>query len=1264
MEVASHTRELQPSPTSIHDNNKPQQRDSYYGDRGRETATQEQSAGGNNTQTATHYRGPLSGIRWRVLRVGRRINAAKRLVILRGYARSESSGNLQPVQIRAMVDTGAQVDIISPELVARMGGSVTTGHFGVAVEAFGRETALTQQARGVQLRFPGTNPRSLLAQDFAATWDFIVAPCERSAEYDILLGTRFIRRFRLNLSFQEPCVLRMTAADGGEVMVTEDVEPYAEEHIEQECAEPPEMCNDSCEMGATAHRRELPRRRPPTQTQRRAMRRDWRESEELRIQLAELAAQDSSTRDLVMSMQELEQLCDSSAPGSVRLYAMQPRGWISADNQSRPEPMTEASDSRSAQDQPHLRVATAAEASAGSDGSHLPAHERQQAERITHKLLREFADVFPADLPAGVPPARDSEPFRIELKEGTKPFGRYGPRMTEENTREAGEIIRQLLDKGFIRPSRSPWGSPMFLVDKPDGSKRMVIDYRALNAATTRNRYPLPRIDELFDQLLDARYFTKLDLRSGYWQIRVAAEDVAKTAFTSRHGHFEWLVLPMGLTNAPAEFMALMETTFRAELNQFVLVFLDDILIYSRTMEEHEQQLRVVLQRLRDKKLYAKLSKCEFFRQEVEFLGHYVGRAGVRMVEGKVAAVERWPTPTTQKQVEQFLGLAGYYRRFIADFSRIAAPLCELCGTLQKGATQRRPPRKPFEWGEQQQHAFQQLKHAVTSAPCLAIADSQREFIVHTDASGYATGAVLMQRFDQGLRPIAFLSKKMSKAERNYPVHEQELLAILNALKAWRHYLGGRPFTVLTDHQSLQYVGTSAMATPRQVRWAAWLSEFDFTIRYTRGDTHVAADALSRGAAGGKADDALGGEALETVSAIEQRGAPQEQLLVTAINELAPLPVRIRSAAAADAAYQALLQLSSQTLKSRRLTRSGGLLYRSNGVADAEQLLVPESAQLRTWLLSSAHDTLLGGHRSAAATAAWLQERVWWPSITADTQSYVRGCELCQRNKPDQRGRQGLPLSIDTPQQAWEVICMDFIGPLPRTARGHDAIFVVVDKLTRWVYYIPTRTTATAQEVFALLDRFVLANHDTPRQIISDRDTRFTSHFWEDMWAGMSTQLKRSTSFHPQTDGTTERCNRTLIEQLRSHVDEHQADWDLLLPQLQRANNSSVCASTGFSPFEMNFGRCVRTELDSEIAKDVGAAAPARAPYPGAAQLAQRRAEVEKQARERITKAQQKQRDDAQRGVWVGDAEVWAIASQQHVVAWRDSAGGEMLALQ
>ena len=1283
------------------------------------------------TDQITESEAPQSqpGVRWRVSRVGRKLDAQRRLVIFRGYARADD-GRLKAQQIRAMLDTGAQAEIISPEMVRRLGGTVTEGRFGVAVEAFGNETQLTQQLRGVKLQFPGINPRSLLAQDFTAAWDFIVAPHGLSDRYDMLLGVRFMRRFGLSLNFQKSCSVRLTAADGRETLVMEEEDSGEEEEEEQiEFEAPPdEAASGQAVISAMISARQGVRRtqhgarwmKPLTQSQRRMIRREWRDGEEWRLQRAEDAMKDPSLRDTVMSMEQLEQLWVNSAPGSVKIFAIQAQGFVEASDQSQSgssasnKPSSKGGVRVGAIDVQRASGCSGSEFLSGESGSLLPPGERAHADRVVAELKREFNDVFPDELPAGVPPSRGAEPFRIDLKEGTKPFGRYGPRMTEENTLAAGKMIKELLDKGFIRPSRSPWGSPMFLVDKPDGGKRMVIDYRGLNASTTRNRYPLPRIDELFDQLRGARYFSKLDLRTGYWQIRVASEDVAKTAFTSRHGHFEWLVLPMGLTNAPAEFMALMENTFREELNKFVLVFLDDILVYSATLKEHELHLRTVLQRLREQKLYAKWSKCTFMRQEVEFLGHFVGRAGVRMVEGKVAAVQRWPTPTTQKEVEQFVGLAGFYRRFIADFSKIAAPLSELCGTLKHSvgpgrSARRAPPQKRFYWGEEQQRAFEALKHAVTSAPCLAIPDPQREFIVHTDSSGYATGAVLMQQFESGLRPIAFLSKKMTPAERRYPVHEQELLAILNALKAWRHYLGGRHFTVLTDHQSLQYVESSAMATPRQMRWAAWLSEFDFNIRYGRGKDNLVADALSRSATGkpesGVAADSESGDV--TVGAVQ--GGMEPRLLVNAINELAPLPVRVREAAQADGAYMTLLAESTAELKRRGMMRVRDLLYltkaedctsessqgssgnlnsssvsesvssrptrrsvswaaeaasdsdpqeNENSNRDSEdelqapaaaepaealvsrrvtigegQLVVPNDKQLRTWLLSSAHDTLLGGHHSADTTYAWLRERVWWSGMAVAAHKYVRGCDQCQRNKPDVRGKQGLPLSIATPKRAWEVICMDFIGPLPLTARGNDSVMVVIDKLTRWVYYIPMQRTCTSQDVFALLDRYVLANHDTPRQIISDRDSRFTSHFWESIWAGMRAALKRSTSFHPQTDGVTERANRTLIEQLRSHVDGHQSDWDLLLPQLQRANNSSVCVSTGFSPFEMNYGRRVRTELDAELEHD-GVAQPAVAAgaYPGAEELAARREAAELLARKRIEAAQKKQRADSQRG--------------------------------
>jgi hypothetical protein len=325
-------------------------------------------------------------------------------------------------------------------------------------------------------------------------------------------------------------------------------------------------------------------------------------------------------------------------------------------------------------------------------------------------------------------------------------------------------------------------------------------------------------------------------LRSGYHQIRIHPDDIPKTAFRTRYGHFEFLVLPFGLTNAPGTFMHLMHETFRQFLDDFVLVFLDDILIFSKTLEEHERHVQQVLGVLRKEKLYAKESKCELVKTEVEFLGHIVGRRGLSMVEEKVKAISEWPTPRNVSEVRSFLGTAGYYRQFIKGFSELATPLTMLTKDDVK-----------FEWGSKQQDAFTRLQSAVKEGPVLALPDPNLPFIVHTDASGFAVGAVLSQKqLDGSVRPLAFLSKKMLDAETRYPVHEQELLAIVHALKTWRHYLHGRKFTVLTDHHSLQHFKTQPMLSGRQTRWKDIIANFDFDIVYIEGKTNTVADALSR----------------------------------------------------------------------------------------------------------------------------------------------------------------------------------------------------------------------------------------------------------------------------------------------------------------------------------------------------------------------------------------------------------------------------------
>ncbi|GJY36065.1 putative reverse transcriptase domain-containing protein [Tanacetum coccineum] len=341
--------------------------------------------------------------------------------------------------------------------------------------------------------------------------------------------------------------------------------------------------------------------------------------------------------------------------------------------------------------------------------------------------------------------------------------------------------FKKLTDRGFIRPSTSPWGAPVLFVKKKDGSFRMCIDYRELNKLTIKNRYPLPRIDDLFDQLQGSSVYSKIDLRSGYHQLRVREEDIPKTAFRTRYGHYEFQVMPFGLTNAPAVFMDLMNRVCKPYLDKFVIVFIDDILIYSRNKEEHASHLRIILELLRKEKLYAKFSKCDFWIHIVQFLGHLIDNQGLHVDPAKIEAVKNWTSPATPTEVRQFLGLAGYYRRFIEGFSKIAKPLTKL---TQKN--------KSYIWGEEQESAFQLLKQKLCEAPILALPEGNDNFVVYCDASLQGLGAVLMQRE----KVIAYASRQLKPHEENYTTHDLELGAVIFALKIWRHYLYGTKCTL------------------------------------------------------------------------------------------------------------------------------------------------------------------------------------------------------------------------------------------------------------------------------------------------------------------------------------------------------------------------------------------------------------------------------------------------------------------------------------
>jgi hypothetical protein len=379
---------------------------------------------------------------------------------------------------------------------------------------------------------------------------------------------------------------------------------------------------------------------------------------------------------------------------------------------------------------------------------------------------------FSHELP-GMPPDRDIK-FPIELQPETTHISKRPYRMPPAELAELKKQLQELLDKGFIRPSTSPWGCLALFVKKKDESLRLCIDYRPLNAVTIKNKYPLPRIDVLFDQLVRAKVFSKIDLRSDYHQIKIRASDIPKTAFSTRYGLYEFLVMSFGLTNAPAYFMYLMNSVFMPELDKFVVVFIDDILVYSKNEEEHAGHLHVVLQRLREHHLYAKLSKCDFWLKKIKFLGHTITQAGIVVDPDKVQEVMNWKPPTAIRQIRSFLGLAGYYQRFIPDFSRIAKPITEL---LKKEAK--------FVWDQKCEHAFHALRQHLTTTPVLAQPDISKPFDVYCDASSTGLGCVLMQ----DNRAIAYASRVLRAHEQNYPTHDLELAAVVHALKMWRHYL-------------------------------------------------------------------------------------------------------------------------------------------------------------------------------------------------------------------------------------------------------------------------------------------------------------------------------------------------------------------------------------------------------------------------------------------------------------------------------------------
>ena len=656
----------------------------------------------------------------------------------------------------------------------------------------------------------------------------------------------------------------------------------------------------------------------------------------------------------------------------------------------------------------------------------------------------------------------------------------------------------------------------------------MCVDYRALNKKTIRNSYPLPRIDDLLQQVGSAKVFSKIDLTSGYHQIRVKETDIPKTAFRTHFGSFEFRVLPFGLTNAPATFMAQMNALFHKILNVFVVVYLDDILIYSKTVEEHKKHLREVFNILKDNQLWAKKKKCLFFQKSIKFLGHTLLGNGIAVDEDKVKSIKEWKTPVNIHDVRSFLGLANYYRKFIRNFSEIAKPLTDLLKKENK-----------FIWKTEHQQAMDKLKELLSNPPILSTPIEGRKLKVSTDASDMCIGAVLQQQEEDGsFKPLAFESRKLNAAEKRYPVHERELLSIVHALKTWRHFLMGSKFTIETDHAPLRHFMSQRTLTGRQARWSLTLSEFDFDIVYVKGSENVVPDTLSR------------------INAVIQ------------IGEDKPFLKRIQQSC----------------LKDEKITNNLKLVEREGLWYKGDRLAIPDDQEIKQEIISELHGAPYSGHLGQDKTLALVKRSYYWPKMKEEVFSFVQRCDECQRSKIVNKLPQGFLQPLQIPEQKWTDISMDFVTGLPE-CRGYDSIFVVVDRLTKMIRIIPTKKEVTASEVADLFIQNLFKLHGLPERIVSDRDPKFTGKFWTDLCSKLNVKQSLSTAHHAQTDGQTERANRTIEEMLRCFM-TYELNWIDALPMIEFAYNNSVNATTGFTPFYLNYGMDPRTPHDlSSISK-------------------------------------------------------------------------------
>ncbi|XP_056118703.1 uncharacterized protein LOC130096084 [Rhinichthys klamathensis goyatoka] len=825
----------------------------------------------------------------------------------------------------------------------------------------------------------------------------------------------------------------------------------------------------------------------------------------------------------------------------------------------------------------------------------LTAEEREQV----RALLREFKDVFSTH--EGDVGCTNLLSHEIPLSDDIPVRQRYR-RIPPSEYDLVKTHISQLLDAQIIRESCSPYASPIVLVRKKDGSLRMCVDYRQLNAKTRKDAFPLPRIEETLDSLAGARWFSTLDLTSGYNQVPVSEVDRPKTAFCTPFGLFEWNRMPFGLCNAPSTFQRLMERLFGDQRHQSVLLYLDDIIVFSSSVQQHLQRLRVVLGRLKAEGLKVKLEKCAFFQEEVSYLGHVISSHGVATDPKKIEAVAQWPHPTTVLELRTFLGFVSYYRRFVEGFAKLAAPLHKVVAMLTGGKSSKRGQEITTAWSEQCEEAFQALKQVLTTAPVLAYADFTRPFILEVDASHVGLGAVLSQEFDGKVRPVAYASRSLRPAERNsatYSSMRLEFLALKWAMgEKFREYLLGHKCLVRTDNNPLSHLATAKLGATEQ-RWAAELAAFDFQIHYRSGKTNQNADALSR--LRGVGSEGNGGcslgsdvpELLRRVAVLESGGAATQGAIQAwpsrSLSDLIALQVADpvigevrrfwqRGQCPEPREWRQLAKPVMMLLRQwDRLSEQEGLLHRKifrpDGGEVIFQLVLPVALQSEVLVQLHQHH----GHQGTERTLELVRQRCYWPSMSADVARWVQECERCQLAKdvaPIARSYMGHLLA----SRPNEIVAIDFTILEPSRS-GQENVMVMTDVFSKFTVAVPTKDQQ-AETVARVLVNEWFFRFGVPGRIHSDQGRNFESQLIQQLCSLYQVGKSRSTPYHPAGNGQCERFNRTLHNLLRTLSPERKRDWASCLLQVLFCYNTTPHQTTGESPYFLMFGQEPRLPID------------------------------------------------------------------------------------